>query len=248
MKKIKPKPTKTVRLHYLKFTFRSLLFLVALALYVYNRANTTGEYFGGFEQNNAVLIVIWIIFIVEMILRFFPSKIESMGCQKQFKKNYIEIPHKEKKVSVHPWIVTFAVAVAWIALNGVIGVLYFTNVIDRGILLLICLAYSVCDVICILFFCPFQIWFMKNKCCATCRIYNWDYAMMFTPLIFIPNIYAWSLLGVALLLLLKWEINYRRHPERFCEKTNRSLSCAMCTEKLCHQKRQLIEFRKKISK
>ncbi len=246
MKDKKIKPTKTVKLHYLKLTFRSLLFLVALSLYVYNKIKGLDGYFGGFEQNDFVLAFIWIVFIVEMILRFFPSKIESMGCQKQFAKNYKEIPHKETKISAQPGIVTFAVFSAWVALNAIIGVLYFTNIIDRGILLLICLAYSVCDVICILFFCPFQIWFMKNKCCVTCRIYNWDYAMMFTPLIYIPNIYAWTLLGVALVLLLKWEINYRRHPERFTEKTNRCLSCGMCTEKLCNQKRQLIEFRKKI--
>ncbi len=248
MKLFKIKPTKTVCLHYFKLIFRSLLFIAALVLYIYNTIHPSGDYFGGFEQNDAFLAAIWVIFIIEMILRFFPSKLESMGCQKQFKKNYREIPHKEKRVAVHPWIVTFAVASAWIALNAVIGVLYFTNIIDRGILLLICLAYSVCDVICILFFCPFQVWFMKNKCCVTCRIYNWDYAMMFTPLIYIPNIYAWTLLGVALILLFKWELRYRIYPERYCEKTNASLSCANCTEKLCHQKSQLIEFRKKIRK
>ncbi len=248
MKLFKIKPTKTVCLHYFKLTFRFLLFITALFLYIYNRSNPSGEYFGGFEQNDAFLAVIWVIFALEMVLRFFPSKLESMGCQKQFQKNYIAKPNNEKRISVHPWIVTFAVASAWFALNATIGVLYFMGVINRGILLLVCLFYSVCDVICILFFCPFQVWFMKNKCCVTCRIYNWDYAMMFTPLIYIPNIYAWTLLGLALLLLLKWEINYRVHPERFSEKTNCSLSCTNCTEKLCNQKHQLIEFRKKIKK
>ncbi len=246
--KLKFKPTKIVLLHYYKLIFRSILFIIATVLYVYNKINGSGESFGGFEQNHIVLAFIWIIFVVEMILRFFPSDLESMGCQKQFKKNYREIPHKTEKISVHPWIVTFSVASAWIALNAIIGVLYYTNVIDRGILLLIALAYSVCDVICILFFCPFQIWFMKNKCCATCRIYNWDYAMMFTPLIYIPNFFAWTLFGLALILLVKWEYVYKKYPQRFSEKTNQSLSCAMCKEKLCHQKRQLIEFRKRINK
>ena len=36
-------------------------------------------------------------------------------------------------------------------------------------------------VICILFYCPFQMWFLKNRCCVNCRIYNWDYAFLFTP-------------------------------------------------------------------
>jgi hypothetical protein len=59
------------------------------------------------------------------------------------------------------------------------------GILDDGIMILLCSAYSICDIICILFFCPFQTWFMKNKCCSTCRIYNWDYAMMFTPLFFV---------------------------------------------------------------
>ena len=137
---------------------------------------------------------------------------------------------------------TFWVAVAWIGLNAIIGLLYYVHIIDREILLLISLAYSVCDMICILFFCPFQTWFMKNKCCTTCRIYNWDYAMMFTPMVFIPSLFSWSLLLFALLLLLRWEVSFRRHPERFLEETNCSLDCANCREKLCHHKKQLITF------
>lgn len=242
---IKRQFTKTVALHYFKLVFRSILFLAALGAYIYSRVNNTGHFFSGFENNQVLLDVIWLLFMVGMVFRFFPAKIESMGCQKQFKKNYKEVEGCERKPIVQPGIVTFSVAAAWIALNAIIGVLYYTHIIDKGILLLIALAFSVCDIICILFFCPFQTWFMKNKCCATCRIYNWDYAMMFTPLIYIPNVYAWTLLGTALLLLIKWEVILHRYPERFSEKCNKSLSCAMCQEKLCHQKRQLQSFLKK---
>ena len=242
---IKKQLTKTVILHYIKLIFRSFLFLAAVGVYIHNHIHHTGQFFSGYEINYFILGAIWILFMIEMVLRFFPAKLESMGCQKQFKRNYIENPGAEKKPVIQPGIVTFAVAAAWIALNAVIGVLYYTYIIDKGMLLLIALAYSVCDVVCILFFYPFQTWFMKNKCCATCRIYNWDYAMMFTPLIYIPNIYAWTLLGTALVLLIKWEVVLRRHPERFSEKCNKSLSCALCHEKLCHQKRQLQGFLKK---
>jgi len=237
--------TKTVALHYFKLIFRSILFLAAVGAYLYNRIHQTGRPFSGYEHNPILLDTIWIVFMVEMICRFFPVKIESMGSQKQFARNYVPVEGAEERPTVLPGMVTFGVAAAWIALNAVIGVLYYARIIDKGILLLIALAYSVCDVICILFFCPFQTWFMKNKCCGTCRIYNWDYAMMFTPLIYIPNVYAWTLLGTALALLVKWEVILHRHPERFSEKTNQSLRCAMCTEKLCHQKRQLQGFLKK---
>ena len=95
------------------------------------------------------------------------------------------------------------------------------------------------------FFCPFQTWFMKNKCCGSCRIYNWDYAMMVTPLAFIPNIVTVSLFVMALTLLVFWEIAVYRYPERFSPATNGSLRCANCPEKLCHHKRQLRSFLKK---
>ena len=131
---------------------------------------------------------------------------------------------------------------SWLLLNGIIGGLYYAGVLDGGVLLLISLAYSVCDMICILFFCPFQTWFMKNKCCTTCRIYNWDYAMMFTPMLFLGNLYGLSLLGVALALLIQWEVLALRHPERFSEQTNAALACPNCQEKLCHHKKQLRGF------
>jgi len=227
-------------LHYYKLFFRSALFLGALILYVLHRMGIIEDSASAYRPY--VLGTIALIFIAEMILRFFPSSFESMGCQKQFKRNFIPTdvsrPRRRSPLSI------LAVAAAWIGLNAVIGLLYFTHVIDAGILVLISLAYAVCDMICILFFCPFQTWFMKNKCCGSCRIYNWDYAMMCTPLIFIPNPYAWSVLGVALLLLLYWEIVAFAHPERFAEETNGCLSCAVCKEKLCHHKKQLRSFLK----
>jgi len=54
-----------------------------------------------------------------------------------------------------------------------------------------------------------------------------------------------TLLGVALLLLLVWELAAWLHPERFDERTNECLSCAHCKEKLCHHKKQLRHFLRK---
>ena len=234
--------SKISALHYFKLVFRSLLLIAAAVFYIINRVGSTDAPFGEIGHNPIVLGTIWIVFVTEMLLRFFPSNAESMGCQKQFKKNFL--PTKTTVPTERSNRGVFAVAAAWIALNLVIGLLYALGAIDKGILLLICLAYSVCDMICILFFCPFQTWFMKNKCCGSCRIYNWDFAMMFTPLVWIPSPYTWSLLGIALLLLAVWEIFAFRHPERFSEKTNACLSCANCKEKLCHHKKQLRRFLK----
>ena len=229
-------------LHYFKLVYRSLLLLSALVLYLI--ALLGGEEFSRnvLHTFRWVFGLIWLVYAVEMVLRLFPSSYESMGCQKQFQRNYKPTGKALDKPSEKPiWAIFFA----WIALNGAIGALYFTHIIDKWVLLLVALAYGVGDMICILFFCPFQTWFMKNKCCGSCRIYNWDYAMMFTPLLFIPSLYTWSLLGLALVLLVIWEGIYHRHPERFYEQSNESLKCVNCPEKLCHHKKQLRSFLKK---
>ena len=147
-----------------------------------------------------------------------------------------------------PWKRTLTVVAVWVALNGVMGGLYLFGVIDKGVLVLVSLAYGICDMICILFFCPFQTWFMKNRCCADCRIYNWDFAMMFTPLVFIPNVFTLIMLALSLALLLRWEITYKLHPERFATNTNGCISCSECKEKLCHHKKQLHTYWRRQSK
>lgn len=240
MKRNGKKLSKISALHYYKLFFRSALLLAALIIYIINPERFCAALFGKTVEGPFIFAIIGVVFTAEMILRFFPSDVESMGCQKQFKKNYIETG--EDLPSARTPLRTLAVAGAWLLLNGIIGLIYFLGLIDAGILILISLSYSVCDMICILYFCPFQTWFLKNKCCGSCRIYNWDYAMMFTPLVFIPSVYTYSLLGIAVLLLIVWETHIIIHPKRFFEQTNNCLSCANCKEKLCHHKRQLRHF------
>lgn len=228
-------------MHYMKLVGRSVLFLGATAMYVVKKYVDDGvKYLENSKRLPWLLAFIWTAYAIEMLLRLLPSRIESPGCQKQFKRNYL--PTGEKTPKLQSWKRTLAVVAAWLGLNGVIGALFFLGIIDKGILVLISLAYGVCDMICILFFCPFQTWFMKNRCCTDCRIYNWDFAMMFTPYVFTPNVYTWSILGLAVILLIRWEVTLRLHPERFASNTNACISCGHCTEKLCQHKKQLQRF------
>lgn len=223
--------------HYIKLFVRFAFFAGAATLYIANRIEHQTAPFGKGKISVILFALIWINYAVEMISRFFPSKLESPGCQKQFQKNYLPTNKKEPKIQSSKK--TFLVAAIWIAGNAAIALLYAIGLIDTGILILISLAYGVGDMICILFFCPFQTWIMKNKCCTTCRIYNWDFAMMFTPFVFIPHVYTWTLLGLSLILLMRWEVGLKKHPERFAKNTNAYISCAHCTEKLCQHKKQL---------
>ena len=241
----KGKLSKISIMHVSRLLMRSALFIGGLILYVINRVQGTGKPFGWIGENFFIIGGIWLLYFLEMLFRFFPARFESMGCQKQFKKNYQPQEGEGKKPQRVAWWRTFLSAAFWFALNGTFGILYYVGIFDEGILVLISLAYGVCDMICVLFFCPFQTWILRSKCCTDCRIYNWDYAMMFTPLVFFINPWGWSILGVSLLLLLEWELLYRFFPQRFTENTNGSLSCANCKEKLCQHKKQLSSYLKK---
>ena len=236
--------TRVILFHYIRLLYRSILFLALLFFYVNDR--TTGcAAFSNLSETMPVIVWIFeLVFLAEMLFRHFPSKLESPGCQKQFAVNYQKT--NNQKIHIEDNHSTILVLVVWILFNMVFGVLKFSGVFDDGIMLLICSAYSICDIICILFFCPFQSWFLKNRCCSTCRIYNWDYAMMFTPLFFVGPCYLSMLPAFSLTLLARWEITFHRHPERYSKNTNGYLSCENCSEKLCAHKKQLRGLWKKL--
>ncbi len=225
--------------HLYKLIFRCAAFAVAFFLYVYN-VITSDKSIEEALKRPIVFWIVWLVFATEIVLRLFPSRAESMGCQKQFKKNYIPkgnaIPEKQA------WWRTLIMVSLWFLADGTVVALYLLSVIDAGLVVLYCLFLSVLDIICILFFCPFQTFVMKNKCCASCRIYNWDYIMMFSPLFFIPSFFTVSIAGLSFALFLVWEIIYKVHPERFSVSTNAALDCSHCEEKLCAHKTQLRKF------
>ena len=223
--------------HYCRLVYRSVLFVILLVLYIIERCSNGPAVLESIEKMPWALSLTCIIFTVEMVLRFFPSRLESPGSQKQFARNYIK--SGETEIAIQDNNGTVLVLLVWIGFNAVIGAFYMMGIFDDGIMVLLSCAYSICDMICILFFCPFQTWFLKNKCCSTCRIYNWDYAMMFTPLFFVMKPYTWGLLILSVALLIRWEITFYLHPERFSEQTNDYLRCMNCTEKLCTHKKQL---------
>ena len=239
------KLTPVMTLHYLRLIYRSAIFIALAVLYIIHRFAGGEDIEQYIESRPLIISIIWVVFTIEMIMRFFPSKIESPGCQKQFAKNYVKTGKTQIDIQDNHGVML--VALIWIMFNGIFGALHMLGILDDGIMLILCCAYSVCDIICIMFFCPFQSWFLRNKCCSTCRIYNWDYAMMFTPLFFVRKAYTWSLLVLSMALMLRWEITFYLYPERFSEATNGYLGCANCTEKLCAHKNQLKSLWKNIA-
>ena len=130
-------------------------------------------------------------------------------------------------------------ALVWVCGNALVFFCYAQGWL--GLRFLVCLAgfYGVCDIVCILFFCPFQTFWMHNRCCTTCRIYDWDYLMLCTPLLAVGGPLAISACALAAVLFVRWEVVHARHPERFYEESNQALRCSACQEQLCRYKRRL---------
>ncbi len=181
----------------------------------------------------AVIGVIWVFFLYKMLRRILcPREGDSMGNQKLFAQCYHPTGVEVKR----DHLPALQVGIVWILWNLPAWMLYWMEVIDRRVLFLLSMLYSVCDLICILVVCPFQKIFMRNKCCNTCRIYNWDFAMMFTPLWAAPSVYNYSLAVCSLVVLVHWEYHYINYPQRFHEESNASLQCQNCKELMCRNR------------
>ena len=231
----------------LKFILRCSFFIYVCILYIKNKIVGSPLIFGKEGQRPLVWIIAWCILLGEMILRFYPTVLSTIGSKKQLKSTFVPTKESTPKPSTPRWRVRL-LATLWISANLAIGILYLARIIDAGILILLSLLYSIGDMVCLLIFCPFRSWFLGNRCCADCRIYNWDYPMMFTLFIFIPHLYTWSLLGLSLVLLTIWEISAKRHPERFAENTNAALSCKNCKDKPCRHARRIAKKYKMANK
>ncbi len=193
-----------------------------------------------FFETFSLLHLLWGIWILDMVSQLLPiHKHISIGSQKVFRQFFKPIKERVNKEALKRYILSttrsaFWVLLLWAALIALIGLCYWLGWIGKTALFMISVLFYVCDLICVLVWCPFRL-IMHNRCCTTCRIFNWDHMMMFSPLLFMGGFYAVSLLAVAALVWLMWEGCVLVYPERFWEQTNASLQCAQCTDKLCTQ-------------
>ena len=183
---------------------------------------------------------LWLVWVADMILQIIPIRNKvPLGSQKLFANRFRPIREKINREALRSYILTttkaaYRVFVLWCALIAVIGILYWGGTIGKRVLFMISVFFYVCDLICVLIWCPFRL-LMKTRCCTTCRIFNWDHLMMFSPLIFMGGFYATSLVLLAIAAWLVWELCVLLYPERFWEHSNAALKCSECTDKLCTQ-------------
>jgi len=224
----------------IKFVIRIAIFVAIFALYLLNKQLLCDFMLQPVVKGVTPIHVLWLVFMVMMLRHVFPYKKLSMALRKSEKEQYekqqdyseLELYRFVQDQNVKAW----TVMLIWLSFNAIFGMLYLFHVIDSADLLMLTVFYFLCDYICILLFCPFQSFIMKNKCCVNCRIYDWGHFMMFTPMLFIRNFFSWSLFFMSLVVLIHWEIIYAKHPERFWFGSHKKLQCANCKDKICKLK------------
>ena len=232
--------SETRKKYFVRLIFRSAVLVASIIGYI-----LVPEKFSVLEGMNffrefSVLHLLWLIWVVDMVQQIVPIKNKlPLGSMKLFSSRFRPIREKINYEALREYIVTttkaaYRVFLLWCVLLAVIGALYFSGILSRTMVLLISVAFYVCDLICVLIWCPFRL-MMKTRCCTTCRIFNWDHLMMLSPLFFIGGFYGLSLAFLSAAAWLVWELCVMMYPERFWDKSNLALKCSECTDKLCTQ-------------
>ena len=227
-----------LRKYRLRLAFRVLTAVVTVWVLLADRSAFRVLTGWGFWQKLSPLHLLWLIWMGDMVLQLIPTRqVMALGSQKQFGRwcrpaagwdasalaDYVRKSDRGAN----------KVLVSWVAVTIILGVLRSAEIFGPEELLLTSVFFYVCDLICVVVGCPFRTFLMKNRCCTTCRIFNWDHMMMFVPFLFVPGFYGWTLAGLAAVVAVVWEVQWRRHPERFWEGSNQALRCANCTDRLC---------------
>ena len=193
-----------------------------------------------FFDGPSFMHLLWLIWMIDMLAQLIPINRDiSIGSLKLFAQHFRPVREKISRQALRAHIRSatqsaLGVLLVWAAVIAALGVLHAAGIFSDVHLLLFTVFFYVCDLICVLIWCPFRL-LMKNRCCTTCRIFNWDHLMMFAPLLFVRSFYAQSLFLMSLVVFLAWELCILLHPERFLEQSNAALACTNCTDKLCTQ-------------
>ena len=233
-------PVSNIRKRYIaRLVARCVILLCAIALYFTDFARH--DILQGFDffRKPSLLHALWVLWMLDMLQQLIPVKNIALGSHKVFRLRFRPALERFHKDALRKYIVTttqsaYKVMVLWLALIGALGLLKYCGILEDAHLFLVSVTFYVCDLICVLIWCPFRL-IMKNKCCTTCRIFNWDHMMMFTPMLYVKGFFSLSLLAMALVIWVIWELCVLLYPERFWEKSNAALKCSECTDKLCTQ-------------
>ena len=226
------------RVYCFRLVWRLLIFTAILAVYIFSD-DFIGAFTGFrlFQRFNAIHLL-WSVLMGGMIVHLLPRPKVSMSELKSREYTYAEPKESFDRLALLEYVQganlrAWKVMLVWLTFNAVFGALYLLHVISEAELILLSMFYFLSDLVCMMIFCPFQSYIMKNRCCVNCRIFDWGHFMMYTPMLFIKSFFSWSLFFMACVVLLRWEIVYARHPERFWFGSNEVLRCENCKDRMC---------------
>lgn len=213
-----------------KLIFKFVLFFIAVLISLYD--NTLLERYLVIDIGYfSIYQIAWFLFLFEMLLIFVPRWNNYIGCGKLYAKHYRPTIYKQEAMQEHTKKFNRRAMLAllfWLALLSGFGVVFLKGLVNKMFLFLLVLFLYLADQFCINIWCPFRSWIVRNKCCNSCRIYNWGHIMIFSPLIFIPSFWTYSLIAVSLAIMIQWEYQHYKYPERFSEISNLNLRCRYC--------------------
>ncbi len=234
----------------LKLVFRCLVFIFGIVLLVGKDSFLQGTFLEhsfnvldgfNFFKEFSIFHILWVIWVISMLQQIIPIKNRlPLGSAKNFANRFKTSNHDINWQGLRNYIKTVTrkaylrVFLVWAIVTAIIGVLYYFGPIDNSWIILISIFFYLCDLICVVIWCPFRL-LLGNRCCTTCRIFNWDHLMMFSPMIFVGGFFGTSLFLLAVAAFMVWEVYIMIYPERFWAQSNTCLKCSECTDKLCTQ-------------
>lgn len=236
----KPEPSVIRKTYVGRLVLRCLIFFACVWLVLTRPEQLRVLQGWEFFKTLSPLHLLWFIWVLDMLGQLIPlPRRLALGSQKLFHFRFRPIKEAVNYKALHRYIAdttraAYRVFLLWAAGIAAITLLRYWNILTDTALFMITVAFYVCDLICVLIWCPFRL-IMKNRCCTTCRIFNWDHLMMFTPMLFLRGFFSLSLILLSIAVWLVWELCVMMYPERFWEFSNTALSCANCTDKLCTQ-------------
>ena len=242
--------SKIRKVYFTKLVSRITILIASIILYFYSPNQFEVVEGVNFFKKFSVFHLLWGVWVYDMVSQLFPVNNIALGSQKFFKERFRPALNKLldrdrlKDYILKTNKAAGKVLALWASFIAIISALKGFKVLENKHLFLISVAFYVCDLICVLIWCPFRL-MLGNKCCTTCRIFNWDHMMMFTPMLIVGSFFSISLLVLAVIDFVAWEVTIYLHPERFWENSNMALKCSECTDKLCTQYCQKLREKEK---
>lgn len=168
----KKKASKVRKIYTARLVGRCIVFLLSIALFILRPEELEILQGGNFFKKLSVLHLLWIIWVMDMFFQLVPAKNHiSLGSQKLFKERFKPITDKINYQALKDYVISttksaYRVFILWALLILVLGVFYYRGILNASLLFLISVAFYVCDLICVLIWCPFRL-IMKNRCCTT---------------------------------------------------------------------------------